>query len=96
MTTTTNTTRAQIQKLIGENRETISANLCDFFRGWHGDLIAAGVDEGEVIEAMLAVATTQATKLIGPADAARYLETVAAKLDDFATSGKMKRSEAVH
>lgn len=57
--------RDQIQTILSANKDLVSANLNDFWRGWAEDLIRGGIPKEEVVASMVSVAGVQAMKVFG-------------------------------
>lgn len=79
--------RAAIAKMIGENKESISGQMENFWRRWVEDLVAGGVCEHAVVEAMLVVAMTQCVKIAGTTVTSDYLQRCVDKIRDASDAG---------
>lgn len=76
--------RAAIRKLISDNAGTITANLSSMLHRNVQDMIDAGIDRREVVEAAFSVGVTHQAALLGIGatsallrDVADYLERIA-------------------
>jgi hypothetical protein len=65
--------RTEIQRIIGENKQVITAQIDSFWRRTAEDLMQAGISKKTVVESMMAVAHGQGMKLFGSTDMARRM-----------------------